>query len=75
PFEIAWRIRPQIELDAISHNAFYITAGCAHGFLTLEDDCELFYQMSETYVTELARGVRWDDPAFSIAWQLTPSII
>ncbi|MBB3162636.1 dTDP-4-dehydrorhamnose 3,5-epimerase [Rhizobium laguerreae] len=64
-----------VELDAISHNAFYIPAGCAHGFLTLDDDCELFYQMSEAYVPELARGVRWDDPAFSIAWPFPPSVI
>ncbi|MBB3592906.1 dTDP-4-dehydrorhamnose 3,5-epimerase [Rhizobium sp. BK529] len=64
-----------VELDATRYNAFYIPAGCAHGFLTLEDDCELFYQMSEVYVPELARGVRWDDPAFSIAWPFTPSVI
>ncbi|RUM27312.1 dTDP-4-dehydrorhamnose 3,5-epimerase [Rhizobium vallis] len=64
-----------VELDAARHNAFYIPAGCAHGFLTLEDDCELFYQMSEVYVPELARGVRWDDPAFAIAWPFTPSVI
>ncbi|MGO7634285.1 dTDP-4-dehydrorhamnose 3,5-epimerase [Rhizobium leguminosarum] len=83
-FDVALDLRPDspsylkwasVELDAISHNAFYIPAGCAHGFLTLEDDCELFYQMSETYVPDLARGVRWDDPAFSIAWPFTPSII
>lgn len=64
-----------VELDANNYNAFYIPAGCAHGFLTLEDDCELFYQMSEVYVPELARGVRWDDPAFSIAWPFMPSVI
>ncbi|MBX4918644.1 dTDP-4-dehydrorhamnose 3,5-epimerase [Rhizobium bangladeshense] len=64
-----------VELDARSRNAFYIPAGCAHGFLTLEDDCELFYQMSEVFVPELARGVRWDDPAFSIAWPFEPSVI
>ncbi|MBX5145244.1 dTDP-4-dehydrorhamnose 3,5-epimerase [Rhizobium lentis] len=64
-----------VELDASRHNAFYIPAGCAHGFLTLEDDCELFYQMSEVYVPELARGVRWNDPAFSIAWPFRPSVI
>ncbi|PDT17036.1 dTDP-4-dehydrorhamnose 3,5-epimerase [Rhizobium sp. J15] len=63
------------ELDAARRNAFYIPAGCAHGFLTLEDDCELFYQMSEAYAPELARGVRWDDSAFSIAWPFTPVII
>ncbi len=42
--------------------------GCAHGFLTLEDETEVFYQMSEFYNPESARGVRWDDPAFRIVW-------
>jgi len=42
--------------------------GFAHGFLTLEDDTEVFYQMSEYYAPKCARGVRWDDPAFGIAW-------
>jgi dTDP-4-dehydrorhamnose 3,5-epimerase len=64
-----------VELDASRHNAFYIPAGCAHGFLTLEDDSELFYQVSEVYVSELARGVRWDDPAFSIQWPFAPTVI
>ncbi|NEJ69070.1 dTDP-4-dehydrorhamnose 3,5-epimerase [Rhizobium phaseoli] len=83
-FDVALDLRPDspsylkwasVELDAIRHNAFYIPVGCAHGFLTLEDDCELFYQMSQSYVPELARGVRWDDPAFSIAWPFMPSVI
>ena len=42
--------------------------GCAHGFLTLADDSEVAYQISELYAPEAARGVRWDDPAFGIAW-------
>ena len=46
----------------------YIPEGCAHGFLTLEDDTEVFYQMSEFYHPELSRGVRWNDPAFRIDW-------
>jgi dTDP-4-dehydrorhamnose 3,5-epimerase len=46
----------------------YVPAGCAHGFLTLEDDTEVFYQMSEFYVPELSRGFRWDDPSFAIDW-------
>jgi len=45
-----------------------VPEGCAHGFLTLEDDCEVFYQMSEFYHPEAARGVRWNDPAFGIDW-------
>ena len=57
-----------VELSQIARNALYIPPGCAHGFVTLEDDCEIFYMIGEVYVPELARGVRWNDPAFGIAW-------
>jgi dTDP-4-dehydrorhamnose 3,5-epimerase len=53
----------------------YIPEGCGHGFLSLEDNTELFYQMSEFYNPESARGARWDDPAFQIAWPSTPEVI
>lgn len=46
----------------------YLPAGFAHGFQTLQDDTEVFYQMSEFYVPDAQRGFRWDDPAFGIAW-------
>jgi dTDP-4-dehydrorhamnose 3,5-epimerase len=46
----------------------YVPAGFAHGFLTLEDDTEVFYQMSEFYSPQAARGFRWNDPAFAIEW-------
>ena len=46
----------------------YIPEGFAHGFQTLEDDTELFYQISEFYTPDAARGIRWDDAAFGIAW-------
>jgi dTDP-4-dehydrorhamnose 3,5-epimerase len=55
-------------LTAESRNAMYVPEGCAHGFLTLEDESEVFYQMSEIYNAESARGVRWDDAAFQISW-------
>lgn len=48
--------------------ALYVPEGFAHGFLTLDDDTEVFYQMSEFYAPEAARGVRYDDPAFGIDW-------
>jgi dTDP-4-dehydrorhamnose 3,5-epimerase len=57
-----------VVLTAESRNMVYVPEGCAHGFLTLEDESEVFYQMSEFYNAESARGVRWDDPAFQIAW-------
>ena len=46
----------------------YVPEGFAHGFLTLEDDTEVFYQMSEFYVPASSRGFRWNDPAFRIDW-------
>ncbi len=64
-----------MELDADRRNALYIPAGCAHGFLTLEDDSEVFYLMSETYVPALARTYRWNDPAFGVDWPFEPSVI
>jgi dTDP-4-dehydrorhamnose 3,5-epimerase len=57
-----------VVLTAEKRNMVYVPEGCAHGFLTLDDDIEVFYQMSEFYNAEAARGVRWDDPAFQIAW-------
>jgi dTDP-4-dehydrorhamnose 3,5-epimerase len=57
-----------LELTAANRKAVYIPEGCAHGFLTLEEDTEVFYQMSEYYSPESARGVRWNDPAFGIMW-------
>ena len=55
-------------LTAEARNMVYVPEGCAHGFLTLEDESEVFYQMSEFYHAESAKGVRWNDPAFKIAW-------
>ena len=46
----------------------YIPEGFAHGFLTVEDNTEVFYQMSEFYAPKCARGYRWNDPAFNIQW-------
>lgn len=55
-------------LTADNHAMLYVPEGCAHGFLTLEDSTEVAYQMSEFYNSESARGVRYDDAAFQIAW-------
>jgi dTDP-4-dehydrorhamnose 3,5-epimerase len=53
----------------------YIPAGFAHGFQTLEDDTEVFYQMSEFYDPLYARGIRWNDPAFDLEWPLENPIM
>ncbi len=62
-------------LDAESRRAIYVPPGCAHGFITLQDETEVLYHMGELYVAEAARGVRWDDPAFAIRWPLPPVVI
>jgi dTDP-4-dehydrorhamnose 3,5-epimerase len=46
----------------------YVPEGFAHGFQTLEDDTEIFYQMSEFYAPQAGRGYRWNDPAFAVTW-------
>ena len=51
-----------------THKLLYIPEGFAHGFLTLADNTEVFYQMSEFYMPEYAKGVRWNDKAFDIEW-------
>jgi dTDP-4-dehydrorhamnose 3,5-epimerase len=76
-YDVAVDLRPQsltfkrwfgAVLSEENHHMLYIPEGCAHGFLTLTDDTEVFYQMSEFYHPESARGVRFDDPVFQIAW-------
>ena len=55
-------------LSAENRTALYVPEVFAHGFQTLQDDTEVFYQMSQRYQAEAAAGVRWDDPAFGIEW-------
>jgi len=62
-------------LDEANGNMLYIPKGFAHGFLTLADNTEVFYQMSQVFSAEHARGVRWNDPAFSIQWPEPVEII
>jgi dTDP-4-dehydrorhamnose 3,5-epimerase len=58
------------ELSAENRHQLYVPGGFAHGFQCLTDNCEVFYQMSEFYVPELARGLRWNDPSVAIRWPL-----
>jgi dTDP-4-dehydrorhamnose 3,5-epimerase len=60
-----------VELGADNHKMLYIPEGFAHGFLTLEDNTEIFYQMSDFYHPDASKGIRWDDPAFAIQWHVT----
>jgi dTDP-4-dehydrorhamnose 3,5-epimerase len=57
-----------VELTEENVQMLYIPKGFAHGFQTLMNNTEIFYQMSEFYHAESARGVRWNDPAFGIQW-------
>jgi dTDP-4-dehydrorhamnose 3,5-epimerase len=83
-YDVVLDLRPQsttfknwiaVVLTAENRNAVYVPEGCAHGFLTLEDETEVLYQMSEFYNAESARGVRWDDPAFQIRWPQKVQVI
>jgi dTDP-4-dehydrorhamnose 3,5-epimerase len=63
------------ELTADNRHALYVPRGFAHGFQTLADDTEVFYQMSEFYHPECARGIRWDDPSIGIRWPLADAVV
>lgn len=64
-----------IELTASNRYLLYIPKGFAHGFQTLTDDTEVFYQMSQFYQPEAARGIRWNDPSFDLSWLVPITII
>lgn len=80
-FDVAVDLRPTsstylhwagVELGPESNRTFYIPVGCAHGFLTLEDDSDVIYLMGHHFVPDSARGVRWNDPAFAVQWPFAP---
>jgi len=75
PDSPAFRQHFSVELNQHNRLALYVPTGCAHGFQTLEDDTEIWYQMSEFHHPESARGIRWDDPAFGILWPVMPPIL
>lgn len=64
-----------LELSENNGKMIFIPEGFAHGFQTLEDDTEVFYQMSEFYFPELAKGKRWNDDTFKISWPISDPII
>ena len=64
-----------VVLDAQDRRMLFAGEGFAHGFQTLEDATEVFYQISEFYAPEHAAGVRWNDPAFGITWPLPPTVM
>jgi dTDP-4-dehydrorhamnose 3,5-epimerase len=83
-FDVAVDLRPGsptmhrwvgTELSAQNGRALYIAPGFAHGFQTLQPNSEVFYMMTQAYQPDLARGARWNDPAFAIAWPLPDPIL
>ncbi|HZF65087.1 MAG TPA: dTDP-4-dehydrorhamnose 3,5-epimerase [Chitinophagaceae bacterium] len=64
-----------LELTSQNHRMLYVPEGCAHGYITLEDETEVMYQVSQFYTASAERGYRWDDPAFNIKWPIPPEII
>lgn len=64
-----------VRLDPGGGCGLYVPPGCAHGFQSLEDDTDVDYMISERYAPELARGVRWDDPALGVEWPLPVTVI
>ncbi len=83
-YDVALDLRPNsptfrkwyaAELSADNRRLLYLPEGCAHGFQTLTEDCDVLYFISTPFYPELARGVRWDDPAFGIRWPLPVSVI
>ena len=64
-----------LDLTAANRRMLYVPEGCAHGFQTLAEDTEVFYQISRPHNPAAEAGVRWNDPAFGIAWPLPPSAV
>lgn len=83
-FDVAVDVRPgsatlgrwcAAELSADNGRMVFIPGGFAHGFQTLEDTSELFYQMSAAYAPEAVRGISWNDPAIGIDWPIPEPIL
>jgi len=75
PTAVTFRRWHSVQLTAGNGLALFIPAGFAHGFQTLTDDTDVFYQMAHRYHPGSAAGVRWDDPAFGIDWPIRPPIL
>ncbi len=83
-FDVAVDLRPgsptlhrwvSYELSAHNGRALYIAPGLAHGFQTLQADSDVLYMMTQAYHPDLARGARWNDPAFGVTWPLSDPLL
>jgi dTDP-4-dehydrorhamnose 3,5-epimerase len=75
PDSSAYRRHFGVRLDPAEDRMLYVPEGFAHGFLTLEDDTTVDYQMSQFYSPSHGAGVRWNDSAFAIAWPFEPTVM
>ena len=64
-----------IELNDENRTALFVPEDFAHGFVTLTDDTEVIYMVSQSYVPNAEEGIRWDDPFFAIDWPINPSLV
>ena len=64
-----------VELTADNYRMLFVPEGFAHGFITLEDNTDVTYQVTQFYTPGAERGFRWDDPAFGIEWPIQPALI
>ncbi|MFG1275644.1 dTDP-4-dehydrorhamnose 3,5-epimerase [Xanthobacter flavus] len=83
-FDVVLDLRPEsetfgrwfgAELSAANRLMIYVPKGCAHGFMSLTDDVEMLYFVSDPYNGSRERSVRWNDPAFGIEWPAEPAQI
>ena len=83
-FDVVIDLRPEsatfaqwfgVELSAANRKMLFVPVGFAHGYQTLQDDTEVFYQVSEFYQPGSEAGIRWDDPAFAIEWPIAATLI
>jgi dTDP-4-dehydrorhamnose 3,5-epimerase len=83
-FDVMIDLRPEsptyrkwegVNLSSRNRRAVYVPERFAHGYLTLEDDTEVLYQVSEFYTPDCERGIRWNDPAFRIVWPIVPTVV
>jgi len=75
PASVSYRRWWSIELSEDNGTMLYVPEGVAHGFLTLAPFSEVEYVMSDPYIADAARGIRWDDPGFGIEWPEAPVVI
>jgi dTDP-4-dehydrorhamnose 3,5-epimerase len=75
PGSPTWLRHVAVELTADNHRALFIAAGLAHGYQTLVDDTEAFYQMNVPFRPGFDRGLRYDDPALGIGWPLPVTVV